>query len=124
MYNVRRPPAHRGGEREGLARGCDRRAHAGLALQQHEVQRPRLLRDLVRVAATPAEIVLIDNGGVDAISGAFDSVSITGASGYTLNYAGGDGNDLTVVIPEPGTLVLMAGGLLGLAASRPARRRR
>jgi len=30
----------------------------------------------------------------------------------------------SAVIPEPGTLVLMAGGLLGLAASRPVRRRR
>lgn len=73
-----------------------------------------LIVDLSAMAAAPAEIVLIDNGGVDAISGVFDSVSITGASGYTLNYAGGDGNDLTVVIPEPGTIGLLSLGGLGL----------
>lgn len=76
-----------------------------------------LIVDLSAMGTTPAEIVLIDNGGVDAINGAFDSISITGASGYTLNYAGGDGNDLTIAIPEPSTIglvVIMGGGLLGV----------
>jgi len=74
--------------------------------------------DLSAMGAAPAEIILIDNGGIDAISGTFDSVSITGASGYSLNYNGGDGNDLSIVIPEPGTIGLLSLSGIGLLAIR------
>lgn len=75
-----------------------------------------LIVDLSSMTATPDEIILIDNNGVDALIGNFSSATLIGGEGYSLSYTGGDGNDLSLVIPEPATLglvVLVGGGLLG-----------
>lgn len=76
------------------------------------------------------------NDGTDAITVsatkafAINSTVLTegatfNVSGFnaTITYKGGDGNDVYLTIPEPGSGALGALGLLGLLARRPARRR-
>jgi len=53
--------------------------------------------DLSAATNLPDEIVLLENGGLDAISGTFDSINIIGSTFYEVDYAGGDGNDLSLV---------------------------
>jgi len=53
--------------------------------------------DLSAASTLPDEIVLLENGGLDPISGTFDSTNIISSSNYEVNYAGGDGNDLSLV---------------------------
>ena len=55
-----------------------------------------LVVDLSAYAGVASEIILIDNDGIDAISGSFASVSISNPD-YSLTYTGGDGNDLSLV---------------------------
>jgi autotransporter-associated beta strand protein len=77
------------------------------------------------VGAYNQTFTLLQNNGAGAISGTFaGGTSFDNGQGlaYTLNYAGGDGNDLTVTfssVPEPGSL-----SLIGLAALGMLKRRR
>lgn len=58
----------------------------------------KLMVDLSSYVVGEEEIVLIDNDGNDAISGAFDTVVLANdLFGYSLTYSGGDGNDLALV---------------------------
>jgi autotransporter-associated beta strand protein len=77
-----------------------------------------------------AQYTLLANDGTDAISGTFanaaNGATIT-ANGYSfsVNYAGGDGNDLVLTsVPEPGTWVAgtLALGALGFTQRRRFRR--
>ena len=77
-----------------------------------------LLVDLSALTASPGVIVLIDNQSINAIAGVFDNAAegtVFGAYTLTYLYDSGDGNanDLALVIPEPGSLILF--GLGGLA---------
>lgn len=56
-----------------------------------------LAADLSAMTNSPPEIILIDHHGGDALLGAFSSAHIVGASGYSLSYTGGDGNDLSLI---------------------------
>jgi hypothetical protein len=73
------------------------------------------------------QYVLISNDLTDAISGTFANAangSTVVFDGYlfTVNYAGGDGNDFTLTaVPEPGTWI---GASLALAALALSQRRR
>jgi autotransporter-associated beta strand protein len=73
-------------------------------------------------------IMLNDGGG--AVNGTFDIGSTlsmnNGAVVFNVNYAGGDGNDvtLTVAVPEPGTAALLAACAAPLLGLRRLRRRR
>jgi hypothetical protein len=55
--------------------------------------------DLSGVENCPEEIVLIINESANPISGRFSNITIDNPSGfsYKLEYAGGDGNDLSLV---------------------------
>ena len=53
--------------------------------------------DLSSMTLFPDEIILINNDGINAISGTFDTSSIIGSSEYRLTYTGGDGNDLSLI---------------------------
>jgi len=56
------------------------------------------------------------------VEGTFAAVSVTGAPSVSVNYAGGDGNDVVLtVVPEPSVLVLATIGSLLLV---PLRRRK
>lgn len=79
--------------------------------------------------ADGAQYVLISNDAADPIVGMFSKVNGAAVSGntfaaggyqWTLNYSGGDGNDLiaTVAVPEPGTVSIVAGVAMGLLAQR------
>jgi len=73
--------------------------------------------DLTLSGTFSGPVILIDNDGTDPLGGTFDSVN--GLGSLTLNYSGGDGNDLELV-PEPASLVLLA--LCGVVALRRRRR--
>jgi autotransporter-associated beta strand protein len=72
------------------------------------------------------QFIIISNTSGSAINGAFGNLAdgstfTQGANQYQVNYAGGDGNDLTLtVIPEPSSALLTGFGLL--VAVRLARR--
>jgi fibronectin-binding autotransporter adhesin len=81
---------------------------------------------LLSPAALSTELVLIANDGSDAFTGAFSNaadlstVNDNLGNSWQVRYAGGTGNDLTLVaIPEPGAAVL---GLLGSMALLRRRR--
>ena len=66
---------------------------------------------------------IISNDGVDAVGGTFAGLAegATFTSGYfdfTVSYVGGTGNDVTLVVPEPGSAALLLGGLAMLAGRR------
>ena len=66
---------------------------------------------------------VINNDGADAVIGTYAGISEGGlfsASGYdfTVSYVGGDGNDVTLTIPEPGSAALLLGGIAMLAGRR------
>lgn len=74
-------------------------------------------------SAPTANIVLINNTGTNAIGGKFDNAAegaIFNVDGVamTLTYAGGDGNDMVLVIPEPATMSLLALGLIALRRNK------
>ena len=67
--------------------------------------------------------IISNDGASDAVNGTFAGIaegSIFSAGGYnfTVSYAGNDGNDVTLVVPEPGTAALLLGGLAMLAGRR------
>ena len=62
-------------------------------------------------------VVLIDNDGSDPLAGTFAIENLP--AGTSLNYLGGDGNDL-VLTPEPASLALLT--LCGAAVLRRRRR--
>lgn len=71
------------------------------------------------------ELILINNDGVDAITGTFtglsegDSAGTNGVYDLIVSYQGGDGNDFVVaVIPEPSSSMLAALGALALVRRR------
>lgn len=84
---------------------------------------------------------LVSNDGVDSVAGTFSTINggafgegnsfsltnNTGTYNFTLNYSGGDGNDLTLalsMIPEPSTYAAVLGALvLGAVAVRRNRNR-
>ncbi|VGO21877.1 hypothetical protein [Pontiella sulfatireligans] len=55
-----------------------------------------LLVDMTGMKGRPAEIMLIDNNGPDAIDGTFATTNLIGNSDYVVSYTGGDGNDLVL----------------------------
>ncbi|MEN6383651.1 MAG: PEP-CTERM sorting domain-containing protein [Phycisphaerales bacterium] len=70
-------------------------------------------------AAPTADILLINNTSNDAVLGVFDNAAegaifTLGGVDMTLTYAGGDGNDVMLLIPEPITMVLFGLGLLAV----------
>ena len=79
---------------------------------------------------------ILDNRGAQLVNGTFAQGTLlsasndTGTYNFTINYAGGDGNDIVVfanAVPEPGTYALVAGGLvllLGVVRARQQRRQR
>jgi len=79
-------------------------------------------------ALPSGNIVLINNTGASAVSGAFDnhawnSTMVIGGVTYTLvnNYANGvDGltNDVALIIPEPATITLLGLGLLAIRRNK------
>lgn len=102
---------------------------AGTNYDQVSVTSSEILAGNLRVQlgytpSTPNDFIIIANATGVTRSGSFatlngqplvgDAVSISGID-YTLNYNGGDGNDvvLTVAVPEPSTLMLF--GAMGAA---------
>jgi hypothetical protein len=72
------------------------------------------------------QFTIINNEGINAVVGQFvQGISYTsGAYNFSINYAGGDGNDVvltTSAIPEPSTWI---GGALAFAALAYMQRRR
>ena len=63
-------------------------------------------------------VVILNDGTGDAVSGAFANapgnvLNGTDGSSYSVNYAGGDGNDVVLTltaVPEPGTWAMLLGG--------------
>ena len=80
-------------------------------------------------------VTVIENSGASPVSGQFGSVRVSGGGTAVINYAGGDGNDVTVEV-QPGAaatgctssrsapLSPLALLLLGLPALALSRRRR
>ena len=74
-----------------------------------------------------SQYTLIANDGTDAISGAFSNAAngstiTAGSYLFTVNYAGGTGNDLVLtLVPEPSTWI---GGAMALVAIGYSQRRR
>ena len=67
---------------------------------------------------------IINNDGLDPVVGTFaqGTVFIAGGTPFTINYAGGDGNDVTLTaVPEPAAAGVLALGALGLLARRRRR---
>ena len=70
---------------------------------------------------------LVNNDATDAVSGTFSGIPngatiLAAGSAFTINYAGGDGNDVVLTtIPEPGSASLL---LTGIALLAPRRRTR
>ena len=67
--------------------------------------------------------LVINNDGVDPVSGTFAGIAeggllSAGGFDFTVSYAGGDGNDVVLVVPEPGSAALLLGGLAMLAGRR------
>ncbi len=67
---------------------------------------------------------LVSNDASDAVSGTFSGLSngatvVASSSIFTINYAGGDGNDVVLTtIPEPASGILFLAGLALIAKSR------
>jgi hypothetical protein len=85
-----------------------------------------LVVSLMDEDAPPEVIVLVKNGGANAVYGDFDSVTLNGLPGYYLVYdynaeahTFGNGNDIAL-IPEPATIALL--GLGSLIAIRRKRK--
>jgi len=72
-------------------------------------------------SGVPAPVILlVNNTGVGAVTGVFDSVTLTGLAGYTVDYqydnSNGNltgGNDIAL-IPEPVTIALLGLGFLAI----------
>jgi hypothetical protein len=69
--------------------------------------------------------IIINNDGADAVTGSFASISAPPGDTFTINYAGGSGNDVvltaTTAVPEPSTWI---GGALAVAALAYTQRKR
>ncbi|MCB1131362.1 MAG: autotransporter-associated beta strand repeat-containing protein, partial [Verrucomicrobiae bacterium] len=84
-----------------------------------------LVWGLVSAPAINTELLLILNDGADAFTGSFANAADQSdhqdnlGGWWRLNYAGGDGNDLSLVaIPEPGAAFIGSLGLLALLRRR------
>ena len=70
-------------------------------------------------------LTIILNDDVDLVSGTFTGLpegAPVGATGLYITYAGGDGNDVVLTaVPEPGSAVMLLGGLAILGARRRRR---
>jgi hypothetical protein len=73
--------------------------------------------------------VLNNDGSTDLVLGQFtQGTAVTASNGqvFTIDYTGGDGNDIVLTataIPEPGTWAMMVMGIGLLLAAQKARRR-
>ena len=71
------------------------------------------------------QFTIINNEGPNAVTGTFASITAPPGDNFTINYAGGTGNDVVVTsvtaVPEPSTWI---GGALALAALAYTQRRR
>jgi hypothetical protein len=87
---------------------------------------------LAHVGFTPAlgsQFEIIDNQGANPVLGQFANapggIYSVGAIQFSVNYAGGDGNDVvltTTAVPEPSILCLSGLAFAGLMGLRPSRR--
>ncbi|MEK0448077.1 MAG: hypothetical protein RL088_345 [Verrucomicrobiota bacterium] len=72
-------------------------------------------------AGTDSLTIILNDGG-DPVSGTFDALpdgAAVGTTGFFINYAGGDGNDVVLTaVPEPGSAVMLLSGLAVLGARR------
>ncbi|HEX8914610.1 MAG TPA: PEP-CTERM sorting domain-containing protein, partial [Humisphaera sp.] len=77
-------------------------------------------------APTTGTFTIIDNDGTDAVVGQFAQSTYTvGGTVFSVNYAGGTGNDVVLTaapVPEPTAVGLLGVGALGLLARRTRRR--
>ncbi len=89
---------------------------------------PNLLLDTSIFALQRNQVLtIIDNDGADAVAGTFHGldegaqVLVGGVPFFTISYAGGSGNDVTLtsLVPEPASGLLLT--LAGLAAARRRR---
>ncbi|MEM7454364.1 MAG: PEP-CTERM sorting domain-containing protein [Planctomycetota bacterium] len=79
--------------------------------------------DLSSYTAGASEIVLVNVDG--SVTGTFVGLAegaVVAGTGYRITYAGGDGNDISLLaVPEPGSMIVLTVGL-GVAAFRRRRR--